>query len=492
MYTGQGLKTKPAPLKATNVVMQDLSASYRASQDIQARFARSAPSACKKGQNRGCKVTLGSSGSALDQYAALLMATSPSSYSAQSNAPLGKQLVPNPVTQGICSTCVASAVTAAAEMAVATVLQIDVRQVDLSEMDMHYCDKRNPRGCRTGANLQVTQFDLYSDFEPFFNKTANKHAIYRRLPNSTYKEGHAVLLIGYHVDLDPLKSYWLALNSFGPNWADGGRFRMEFDYPGSSVENAYGVKWTPTTSPIPFINAKPAPGAPDCCLYKATQGDYLSKVARTAKVDITTLIADNTNALPQLNASLAGKTLLVCSKRCPDAAMYESLLWPTLQVTSGKVTFIGVCRPKGLPLRQANIKFAAAYCQQKGGVVAYWNTRQEYSDLSRLAIKIRQECDLWDTYIGLVQLEGFDEPEGGWVWQHDGSRPASNMQWRDSEPNNFPYVGDEDCAVLTPGDNGADPGANMVADFPCDSRKDDGTWRIFAPEKVTLACRIAS
>jgi len=48
------------------------------------------------------------------------------------------------------------------------------------------------------------------------------------------------------------------------------------------------------------------------------------------------------------------------------------------------------------------------------------------------------------------------------------------MQWK-REPNNYEKVGDEDCAVLTPGDY-AEPGSNMVADFPVVSRNDG--WRM--------------
>jgi len=153
---------------------------------------------------------------------------------------------------------------------------------------------------------------------------------------------------------------------------------------------------------------------------QATQADYLSKVARTAQVDIETLLAHNAHVLKDLNASLAGKTLLVCSKLCPHPVLQESMRWRTVQVKSDQATFIGIC--DSLPLRQANINFAVDYCRQKGGFVAYWNTRQEYADLSRLAIeKSKTSGNLVDIYIGLKQQDGFDEPEGGWVWQHDAS-----------------------------------------------------------------------
>lgn len=64
--------------------------------------------------------------------------------------------------------------------------------------------------------LQITQFNFYSDFKPFFANKGNSQAVYRR--SSTAQPipdvAHAVLLVGYHLDSQqPSNSYWIVKNS---------------------------------------------------------------------------------------------------------------------------------------------------------------------------------------------------------------------------------------------------------------------------------------
>lgn len=80
--------------------------------------------------------------------------------------------------------------------------------------------------------LQVTQFDIYDDFEVFFSKQQNWKAIYRRSLSSQLVESHVVTLIGYHLDLTYGVSYWIAKNAWDTNWADNGLFRLEVNFPG--------------------------------------------------------------------------------------------------------------------------------------------------------------------------------------------------------------------------------------------------------------------
>ena len=70
----------------------------------------------------------------------------------------------------------------------------------------------------------MSRMDLYSDFREFFNVPANKKAVYKPKPGAVFKEAHAVVLVGYDND----KGYWIAKNSWGQQWADGGLFRVSW------------------------------------------------------------------------------------------------------------------------------------------------------------------------------------------------------------------------------------------------------------------------
>ncbi|KAI8465611.1 MAG: hypothetical protein J3K34DRAFT_83333 [Monoraphidium minutum] len=69
----------------------------------------------------------------------------------------------------------------------------------------------------------VTRFNIYSDFRPFFEDPSNKNKVYR--VNTTkleVEEQHAIVLVGY----DNEKKFWIARNSWGPEFADQGNFRV--------------------------------------------------------------------------------------------------------------------------------------------------------------------------------------------------------------------------------------------------------------------------
>lgn len=68
----------------------------------------------------------------------------------------------------------------------------------------------------------ASSFDVLTDFRPFYSSFANAKRVYKPTANATLEERHAVVLVGYNND----EGYWLILNSWGPNWADGGLFRV--------------------------------------------------------------------------------------------------------------------------------------------------------------------------------------------------------------------------------------------------------------------------
>jgi hypothetical protein len=68
----------------------------------------------------------------------------------------------------------------------------------------------------------AASFDVFTDFRPFYSSFANARKVYKPTGNATLEERHAVVLVGYNND----EGYWLILNSWGPDWADNGLFRV--------------------------------------------------------------------------------------------------------------------------------------------------------------------------------------------------------------------------------------------------------------------------
>jgi len=90
-----------------------------------------------------------------DQYAQLMLATSPAAYS--STSPLdtgGRRLVSAPQSQGPCDTCVAFTLASAAESAITSALVLNsVTQVSISVQSIYYCSDDTYRECDSGMTL---------------------------------------------------------------------------------------------------------------------------------------------------------------------------------------------------------------------------------------------------------------------------------------------------------------------------------------------------
>jgi C1A family cysteine protease len=71
--------------------------------------------------------------------------------------------------------------------------------------------------CVFAAALQVM-----SDFRAFFADKRNARAVYRPGPGARHEFAHAITLVGYNNQ----QQYWLAKNSYGSSWGDGGFFRV--------------------------------------------------------------------------------------------------------------------------------------------------------------------------------------------------------------------------------------------------------------------------
>ena len=72
----------------------------------------------------------------------------------------------------------------------------------------------------------VSDFTVYDDFYYFKDYPYCKNIIYKRSKNYNKAGGHAVIIVGYGVENDIY--YWIAQNSRGENFCDGGFFKVEF------------------------------------------------------------------------------------------------------------------------------------------------------------------------------------------------------------------------------------------------------------------------
>ena len=120
---------------------------------------------------------------------------------------------------------------------------------------------------------------------------------------------HAVLLVGYDLE----QQFWIAKNSWGQGFADGGFFKMKMGVASvANTQNTYGLEWFFNGDPPLKVLAIPATRK-GCYLYTATPAEpYLSKVADTFGLDVKKLALDNVDRVEDLGQNIVGKTLLLC------------------------------------------------------------------------------------------------------------------------------------------------------------------------------------
>eukprot|EP00877_Chromochloris_zofingiensis_P008321 jgi/Chrzof1/3742/Cz13g07080.t1 len=156
----------------------------------------------------------------------------------------------------------------------------------------------------------ITPFDLTKEFRDFFSNPANKNKVYKPGPTTQFEEGHAVVLVGYNND----EEYWVVKNSWGPDWADGGFFKVAYGTSGILTGSpAFGVTWEPA-SPLSGPITVEVDATNDACkIYVVQQGDYISKVAKMFSLKLEALLLDNQLVILNLDEPLEGKRLRLCS-----------------------------------------------------------------------------------------------------------------------------------------------------------------------------------
>jgi hypothetical protein len=161
----------------------------------------------------------------------------------------------------------------------------------------------------------ISRFDLYDDFKKFFADPKNAKAVYKPSKGAKFQETHAVVIVGYNLT----EGSWLCLNSWGPNFADNGLFRVAFGAANiAQPPDVYGITWTPTFAEDGQLEPgklPPLPGRPGCVAYTAKPNDFLSRVALLAGLPLPKLLLDNAKVIADLDTPIAGKTLALCGMK---------------------------------------------------------------------------------------------------------------------------------------------------------------------------------
>eukprot|EP00878_Enallax_costatus_P037368 GHUV01042202.1.p1 GENE.GHUV01042202.1~~GHUV01042202.1.p1 ORF type:complete len:538 (+),score=52.55 GHUV01042202.1:820-2433(+) len=161
----------------------------------------------------------------------------------------------------------------------------------------------------------VSRFDVYDDFRPFFEIPSNAKKVYKPRSNATMQYLHAVAVVGY----DSNKQYWLAKNSWGTKWGDGGFFRVAYGscslITPEATDGAFGVIWSPYVQPKELkLQVTPAQQR-GCFWYQARTGDFASMIAWRAGITLARFLLNNTQTIKSLDTPLNGQQVLLCDPK---------------------------------------------------------------------------------------------------------------------------------------------------------------------------------
>lgn len=316
-----------------------------------------------------------------------------------------------------------------------------------------------------------------SDFEDFFKKPGNAKAVYTPKPSATFREWHAVTIVGYHNEENG-GGYWLCLNSWGKDWGDNGLFRVAFDSCDVLAE-AFAIKWSPNNiNDAPQMPLQLAPNRKGCFLYKAKPGDFLSKVAWRANIGLEQLLLDNVDRLDRLDVPVVGKQLLICnpkprtqpssgswaiSQQANTPVAAPKFLEGVANIQSinpvyGKAYYRILSTPTAswMYVETFNLQSEArAFCNAAGGSLATITSAAETMQVEQLlnstlearaksAYDNKANVILW---IDLTRSTGSAAKSWAWESVPTGGTigPTAYNNWATNEPNN---QDGRDCGVL--------------------------------------------
>ena len=123
-------------------------------------------------------------------------------------------------------------------------------------------------------------------------------------------------IIGYNNK----EEWWLAKNSWGPAFADGGFFKIGFNA-ASICGDSWGLKFKPASPlKVPADKLSPSRSKPGCFEYKASSSDYVSKVVFLFEdwgLTAQQLLLDNLDRIKEPDMPLGGLTLTLCGIKRP-------------------------------------------------------------------------------------------------------------------------------------------------------------------------------
>jgi hypothetical protein len=122
---------------------------------------------------------------------------------------------------------------------------------------------------------------------------------------------HAIQLVGYNLE----EGWWLAKNTWGTGFAEGGFFRVSFNASVGigNADDTYGLRFNPYQQrSLPVSRLQALPGRPGCIEYRAAPSDYIARVAFMFGQDVRNVLLININSLPQPDMMLQGLTVIVC------------------------------------------------------------------------------------------------------------------------------------------------------------------------------------
>ena len=196
----------------------------------------------------------------------------------------------------------------------------------------------------------ITRIDVYEDFEPFFK--GNPKSVYPgHKAGAKFLFAHAIVLVGY----DNNNNFFIAQNSWGTKFADGGFFRVSYDANVAigNPADTYGLQWVANARPMSQAKAirsrltplKAKEGS-RCWQYASKQGDYVSRVAAESGIQIPQLLQDNPDKVVALDAMLPpGTNLKLCNPSFPGYSLPAGAdKWPTLEWPSGRVRFFALAQ----------------------------------------------------------------------------------------------------------------------------------------------------
>eukprot|EP00775_Hariotina_reticulata_P009526 gene9526-9690_t len=164
----------------------------------------------------------------------------------------------------------------------------------------------------------ITRLNVYQDLRPFFE--SNPTGVYggeqcSKAAAENLEQEHAIVLVGY----DNEKQFWIARNSWGPEFADKGYFRIKYGVCGvAGPDDTYGLVFEPNQRPKFKFTLSPDPdGNPGCYVYRAREGDSLGMLAEVWGVPVDELVANNSATVQDLDQPLLGKFLTVCGALLP-------------------------------------------------------------------------------------------------------------------------------------------------------------------------------